>query len=64
MARFRRVIERNNKTHTHIVVHKDTHLSIKAFAAIKDTTIVDATQYLIEQGFKAVYKEKEDEECD
>ena len=62
MGQIRYVVKDTKETRTHMAVDRDTYMAIKAFAAVKRTTIVDALQYLIEQGFKAVYREEECEE--
>lgn len=59
MKRLRHVVKRTKGIHTHIVVHKNTHAALKAFATSRNTTMVDATQYLIEKALRAEYSEND-----
>ena len=38
----------------HLVVTKDTHDAIKAFARVNDMTITEATQYLLEKAIREI----------
>ncbi len=35
-----------------VTVHKDTHEAIKAFASVRNISIVEATQYLLTKAIK------------
>ena len=60
MRRF--IIESSKEKRTLVAVHKSTHEALKAFAASRGTSMVDATQYLIEKALKDEYTEDKEED--